>query len=34
MEDMKSDGAIKTDVYRYIKASGFMNNVKIGRAHV
>ena len=24
---MKSDGAIKTDVYRYIKASGFMNNV-------
>ena len=24
---MKSDGAIKTDVYRYIKESGFMNNV-------
>lgn len=24
---MKSDGAIKTDVYRYINASGFMNNV-------
>ena len=27
MEDMKSDGAIKTDVYRYINESGFMNNV-------
>lgn len=24
---MKSDGAIKTDVYRYIKESGFMNSV-------
>lgn len=24
---MKSDGAIKTDVYRYINESGFMNNV-------
>lgn len=24
---MKSDGAIKTDVYRYINQSGFMNNV-------
>lgn len=24
---MKSDGAIKTDVYRYIKQSGFMNFV-------
>ena len=27
MEDMKSDGAIKTDVYRYINESGFMSNV-------
>ena len=24
---MKSDGAIKTDVYRYINQSGFMSNV-------
>ena len=24
---MKSDGAIKTDVYRYINESGFMSNV-------
>lgn len=24
---MKSDGAIKTDVYRYINKSGFMDNV-------
>lgn len=24
---MKSDGAIKTDVYRYIKQSGFMGNL-------
>lgn len=24
---MKSDGAIKTDVYRYINKSGFMSNV-------
>ena len=27
MEDMKSDGSIKTDVYRYINESGFMSNV-------